>query len=283
MDTTLEMNQPTFDSLRKRMLTGLVLTGIISLCVYTGAVGILVLVLFLNEAGLLEYQRLVRRAGFQVQQVTAPLLSFAGLVVVWLAATQHASYGSLLFFLLAPVLVLLIEVFRKNATPFENAALSLLGLSWISLPLALFVLTGFLPLSSGDYQPQVIMGYFIFLWSSDSGAFLVGKTIGTHKLLPRVSPNKTWEGSLGGLLASFAAAFLNQLLFETFSLAQWLVLAVLVVITGTLGDLVKSVLKRSIGVKDAGTLLPGHGGILDRFDSLIGSAPFIFLYLFFGS
>lgn len=281
MDSTLEMNQSTFDSLRKRILTGLVLIGIISVCVYAGALGFLVLILFLNEAGLLEYQRLVRRAGFQVQQVTAPLISFAGLIVVWLTATQQFSYGPLLFFLLAPILVLFIEVFRKTVTPFENAALCVLGLIWVSLPFALFMLTGFLPLTSGNYQPQFIISYFILLWSSDSGAFFMGKSIGKHKLLPRVSPNKTWEGSLGGLLASFVAAFLNHLLFESFSLAHWIALAVLVVITGTLGDLAKSILKRSVGVKDAGTLLPGHGGILDRFDSLIGSAPFVFLYLLF--
>jgi phosphatidate cytidylyltransferase len=281
MDSTHSMKQPSVDTTRKRVLTGVVLIGVISLCVYAGAPGFLILILFLNEMGLLEYQRLVRMAGYPLPQLTAPLISLVGLLTVWFTTVQHFSFGPLLFFLPAPFLVLTIEIFRKSETPFQNAALCVLGLVWISLPLALFLLTGFLPLKNGNYQPQFVMGYFTLLWCSDSGAYLVGKSIGKHKLLPRVSPNKTWEGSLGGLLAALIAAFLNYSLFGAFSLAQWLTLAFVVVITGTIGDLAKSKLKRCVGVKDAGTLLPGHGGILDRFDSLIGSAPFVFLYLLF--
>ncbi|HEU4902023.1 MAG TPA: phosphatidate cytidylyltransferase, partial [Flavisolibacter sp.] len=268
MEPTLSIKQPVVDTTRKRVLTGIVLIGVITVCIYAGAPGFLVLVLFLNEMGLLEYQRLVRRAGFPLQPITAPLISLMALFAIWFTAVQHLSYSPLFFFLLVPFLVLIMEIFRKSETPFQNAALCVLGLAWISLSLALFLLTGFLPWKNGDYQPQLIMGYFLLLWSSDSGAYLVGKTIGKHKLLPRVSPHKTWEGSFGGLLAACITAFINHFLFASISLAQWQFIAVVVVITGTLGDLAKSKLKRSVGVKDAGTLLPGHGGILDRFDSL---------------
>ena len=115
----------------------------------------------------------------------------------------------------------------------------------------------------------------------DSGAFFIGKLIGKHYLFKRISPKKTWEGSIGGFLAAGLAGFLNFILFEGLLLSQWLLLALIINLTGSFGDLTKSMLKRSAGVKDSGNILPGHGGILDRFDSLMGSAPFVLVYLIF--
>ena len=105
--------------------------------------------------------------------------------------------------------------------------------------------------------------------------------MGKHKLFPRISPNKTWEGSMGGLILALLAGWMNYHVWALLELEQWLVLSLIINITGTFGDFSKSMLKRSVGVKDSGHILPGHGGVLDRFDSLIGSAPFVFIFLLY--
>ena len=121
--------------------------------------------------------------------------------------------------------------------------------------------------------------HFLLLWSNDTAAYLVGGRFGKHPLFRRISPGKTWEGSIGGAAAAVAMGYVLSVYFTIFTTVEWEALSLIIVITGTYGDLVKSMLKRSLGIKDSGTLLPGHGGMLDRFDSLLGSAPFVYCYL----
>jgi phosphatidate cytidylyltransferase len=116
------------------------------------------------------------------------------------------------------------------------------------------------------------------IWASDIGAYIVGKAIGKHKLFMRISPGKTWEGAIGGALFTLIVAYTLSYFKIGILHNNWITLTLIIVITGILGDLIKSLLKRSLGIKDTGNILPGHGGMLDRFDSLIGSAPFIFSY-----
>ena len=131
----------------------------------------------------------------------------------------------------------------------------------------------------GYYSWQVIMGTMLLLWASDSGAYFAGKTFGRHKLFPRISPGKTWEGWFGGTLTAILVGYLISLYFHDLNLPQWLGIAIIVSVFGVLGDLIESLLKRSLQVKDSGTLIPGHGGILDRFDSLVLVVPFIVAFL----
>ena len=123
------------------------------------------------------------------------------------------------------------------------------------------------------------MGIFILIWVNDSFAYLVGKTLGRHKLYPKISPKKTIEGSLGGLIFALAAAYIISQYEPILTMWQWMVLAVVIVVMGNLGDLLESKFKRVAGVKDSGAILPGHGGILDRLDSLVFAAPFAYLTL----
>lgn len=123
----------------------------------------------------------------------------------------------------------------------------------------------------------VILGLFILTWSSDVFAYLTGSMFGKHKLFERISPKKTWEGSFGGLVFALLAAYILSIFITDISLLRWLVLAVVIVISGTLGDLVESMLKRNAGVKDSGTIFPGHGGVLDRFDAVIFATPMVFV------
>ncbi len=150
------------------------------------------------------------------------------------------------------------------------------GLIYILLPLSVIPFICFL---DGHYDHRLIFGFFFLLWTYDSFAYLTGVLTGKHRILPSVSPKKSWEGLAGGLLFSLGAAYIIPIFFTRLTFAGWAGLAVIVVITGTAGDFIESAMKRNAGVKDSGRFLPGHGGVLDRFDSVLFSIPFVYLYL----
>lgn len=268
-------------SLQKRIVTGVLLVAVIITCVLSGEIGFFLLISGINELALMEYVKLVQQDRFSLQKSLLRITGFLFILMAWLTARQVLQLSVLtLLPVLAPV-IFSIELFRKKKNPVQNMALSLAGLVWISLSLGLFLFTAFLPYPANEYHGLIAMGYFIILWLGDSGAFLSGKIIGRRKLFERISPKKTWEGWIGGLAFSWMAGLANFLLLHQMQLSQWLLLSLIIYITGTFGDFIKSMLKRSAGVKDSGTILPGHGGILDRFDTLIGSAPFAFLYFLY--
>jgi phosphatidate cytidylyltransferase len=124
------------------------------------------------------------------------------------------------------------------------------------------------------------LSIFIFLWCSDSGAYFVGSAIGRHRLFERISPKKSWEGSIGGGVLALVAAYVLSLFYPTLGAIEWMGMAAVVVVTGTWGDLIESCMKREMGIKDSGNILPGHGGILDRFDSAILAIPSVVVYLY---
>jgi phosphatidate cytidylyltransferase len=136
-----------------------------------------------------------------------------------------------------------------------------------------------IPYKDNEFAKYLIMGIFILIWVNDSFAYVVGKTLGRTKLYPSVSPKKTVEGSIGGLVFTLGAAYIMANYEDIVNPVQWVILAGVIVLTGSLGDLVESKLKRQAGVKDSGAILPGHGGMLDRLDSLIFAAPFAYLTL----
>ena len=130
-----------------------------------------------------------------------------------------------------------------------------------------------------DYNPNILLGSFILVWVNDSFAFIVGKNFGKQKLFERISPKKTVEGFLGGLFFSCVASYFIATFANTLEFTNWLVLAIIISVFGTLGDLIESKFKRQANVKDSGVIMPGHGGLLDRLDSIIFAAPFIYLFL----
>jgi phosphatidate cytidylyltransferase len=187
-------------------------------------------------------------------------------------------FGMIVLCLLAPI----IELFRNKEKPFENLAVTFFGIAYAVLPFALFNAVSKASYSSNfnsHYSSGLIFGLFLLIWSNDTFAYLVGSFLGKNKMFERISPGKTWEGTIGGGILTVAASFLIWKWFDILHLHDWMIIAGIVVVFGTLGDLVESMLKRSVGVKDSGKIMPGHGGILDRFDSLIMAAPFVFLYL----
>ena len=136
-----------------------------------------------------------------------------------------------------------------------------------------------LSLSGSAYQPLRVFGLLLLIWTNDTMAYFVGSQLGRRKLFERISPKKTWEGTIGGGLCAVLVAWGLSFIIKDFTQPQWLVLGMVAAVFGTLGDLVESMLKRSVGVKDSGNLLPGHGGLLDRFDAFIFALPFFWLAL----
>ncbi len=168
------------------------------------------------------------------------------------------------------------ELYTHSEKPFTNIAYIILGVFYIGVP---FALLDFIAFSGKDFYATIVLGLLLLTWTNDTMAYLIGSQIGKNPLFPRISPKKTWEGTLGGAAVSFIVAYLLSLYIPDLSLINWLVLALIVAVFGSLGDLVESMLKRSHQIKDSGSLLPGHGGFLDRFDGFIFMLPFAAAYL----
>jgi phosphatidate cytidylyltransferase len=178
-------------------------------------------------------------------------------------------------------MIFVFELYRKKNKPFQNIALTFLGIIYIALPFSLLYLMGFKEYTVTGFKPKIILGFFFLLWTSDTGAYLVGMTLGRHPFFPRISPKKSWEGFIGGVVLTLLIAWVISNYFTFLSTYDWLIIGLIIAVTGAIGDLIESLLKRSLNVKDSGNILPGHGGILDRFDSVIFAAPLVFVYLCF--
>ena len=187
-------------------------------------------------------------------------------------------------YLVTIIYLLVTELYSKQPDPINNWAYTMLSQMYIALPFSLINVLAFTSTPDGRVMFNTILplSVFIFLWTNDTGAYCVGSLLGRHKLFPRISPGKSWEGSVGGALFVLAAAwaisyFLDGAILTTI---QWLGLGLVVAVFGTWGDLVESLFKRTLGIKDSGNILPGHGGMLDRFDSSLIAIPAAVVYLY---
>jgi len=229
--------------------------------------------------GLDEFYKLLIKSGREPQHKLGLLCS--GTIFLLVAISNLVGQQAVVYlsFMLAAC-IFLAELYRNKQHPFQNIAATIVGIVYIVMPLALWVnfLKGY-TLNTGTYNPHLLLGFFFLLWTNDTGAYLVGVSIGKHKLWERISPKKTWEGFFGGLLLSVAVGYVISLFYLELNYILWMLMAVIVSIFGTMGDLVESAFKRSIDAKDSGSILPGHGGILDRFDGVFLSTPFVLVLL----
>ena len=187
-------------------------------------------------------------------------------------------------YLVTIIYLMIAELYLKQADLIQDWAYTMLSQMYIALPFSLLNVLAFTATTNGvvTFNTLLPLSIFIFLWVNDSGAYCVGSLLGRHKLFPRISPGKSWEGSIGGavfvLLAAYAISyFLDGRMLNSL---EWLGLGLVVVIFGTWGDLVESLFKRTLGIKDSGNILPGHGGMLDRFDSSLMAIPAAVVYLY---
>ncbi|WP_321280296.1 phosphatidate cytidylyltransferase [Marinifilum fragile] len=224
-----------------------------------------------------EFYKLIQKNNC-VPQIATGLIGAALLFTSCFAYTYFNS--SSLFALFIPLLVLIpiFEMYRKKENPFGNIAYTFMGLLYVALPFSLLNFMVF-PFGNNEFHWEILMGIFVLIWANDTGAYLVGVNFGKHRLFERISPKKSWEGSIGGAVITLIIAYLISLYSKELTSVQWIITGAIVVVFGSMGDLVESLLKRSINIKDSGSLIPGHGGLLDRFDALLLVSPMIFVFL----
>lgn len=228
-----------------------------------------------------EFYRMTEFDKIKPQKINGILLSLLiySLSFLWFTNSLGAKYMLISVFL--GILILIFELYRKKEQPFSNLSHTMMGVAYVGFPFATILFFTAPPQTGYEYSFEILIGFLLLQWVNDSGAYFAGSLFGKHKMFPRVSPKKSWEGLMGGVVLSLIVAWLIFLLLGTISLYAWLGMSIIVSIFGTFGDLVESLYKRTVGVKDSGNLLPGHGGFLDRFDSILFSAPatWAFLYL----
>ncbi len=229
--------------------------------------------------GLVEFYRISVKAHHKPQIFSGIAFGIYIIASNFLIASGEA--GQILYFFYIPflIMIMIIELFRENKNPFTNVSITLFGAIYVGLPFGLLSYLVFCPVFGDNYNPAFLLAYFTMIWANDSGAYIIGSLIGKHKLFERISPKKTWEGFLGGIFFTLVAAFIISTILSQIVLIHWLAVGLITSVFGTFGDLIESQLKRSVAIKDSGKIMPGHGGILDRFDSIMLSAPIIFVYL----
>jgi len=283
-------------TLATRTATAVVFVAVLLTCINLNYLTFTALFFVVSVWGLLEFYTLSEKMGAKPYK----LLGVLSAITLYLGAVASNSFIGLyiptpVFWMSGIVLLFLCFVqalFHNAAHTIRNLAYTIMGLVYAVLPFMLLIgavcvqqsytfnhPTGKWYIDCAPYNPGIMMGVILLIWANDTFAYLCGSLIGKRKLYERISPGKTWEGSLGGMLLTLGATWLIAHWYDTVALKHWIVIALIVCILGTIGDLVESMLKRQAGVKDSGRIMPGHGGILDRFDSLLFVSPFVYAYL----
>lgn len=231
--------------------------------------------------GIWEFYLLLNQKGIKSNRIFGILITITFYIITALSTAKVIDKYAAIFYSIAfavSFIIFFTELFRKSDNPFLNIASTFLGIIYLAVPFSLLiVMSDFGAGMFGLFTFPII--YFFMIWINDIFAYLAGIAIGRHRLFERVSPKKSWEGAIGGLIFTIILAIILSHFYEILSLVEWLGLAVIIVVFGNFGDLTESMLKRSVGCKDSGKFFPGHGGILDRFDSMLLSAPFVFVYM----
>lgn len=230
--------------------------------------------------GLNEFYQLVEKKDIKPQKSLGFVMSLGLYVSSYLLhINEKMSYQTLHLVLALTFILFAVEIFRSKEISFVNIGTTILGLVYVALPLSLLTFLAFD--TNNQYGYHLILSLFILVWLSDVGGYFAGINFGKHKLLERISPKKTWEGVGGSLVLCIIGSYLLSKFFPIMNIYMWLVLGVLVCISSVIGDLIESMLKRSANIKDSGNILPGHGGILDRFDSVLFVIPIVYIFKFF--
>jgi len=235
--------------------------------------------LLLSSLCLWEFYGLIRQSGLKPNWISGLFNGIIIYAVFALITYDSTEYHKLLFLLPITLSTIFIqELFKKAGSPFTNIAYSYLGLIFTLIPFTFFHALAYV---TGSFNFHFPLAFLLMLWANDTGAYLVGSQLGRTKLFERHSPKKTWEGFIGGVIITAGAALIINNYFNDLLWSQWVWIGILISCFGTTGDLIESMFKRSINVKDSGGILPGHGGLLDRFDGLLMAAPIVYAYLYF--
>jgi phosphatidate cytidylyltransferase len=234
-----------------------------------------------------EYYIMLRNVGVRPQIVPGIIAGISVYVLSTLIASGKIPSNWFLILIPIMTIIMIAELYRKQDKPFDSIAHTIFSVLYIAIPFSMFAFAAYshaglntlLSHKSVLFSPGIIIGFFLLIWANDTGAYLSGVSFGKHKLFERISPKKTWEGFIGGVIVAVIIALLLSDWLGVVDQIQWIIISVIISISGTYGDLIESMLKRSTGVKDSGNIMPGHGGFLDRFDSAIISFPLVYLFI----
>lgn len=266
----------------KRIISGFVFGGIFIASLYTH-LSFTILTFIFGIISTKEFNKLTDQSGVGYYIAFSIIYIYFALTEFYLNSNLQLNSwfndlkDTLLIFSIFVSLFLLRDLFSSKNLP---GILVKKYFRFIFYIISSFVFIYLIANFKGFYEPSIILGCFILIWVNDSFAYVVGKSFGKQKLFYSISPHKTVEGFLGGLLfCCISASIVSRYIDETLTTPNWLIIAIIISVFGTLGDLIESKLKRESNVKDSGKIIPGHGGILDRLDSIIFASPYIYLYL----
>lgn len=268
----------------QRAITGILFVGVLVGCILYDPWTFSALFVVISALTIREFGHLINQVeGVSINKNITMLAGVYLYMAVMAFCTNLSGSKIFLPYLLLIMYLMISELYLKKENPVMNWAYSMLSQLYIALPFAMLNVLSFhtSPMdTSVSYNPILPLSVFVFIWLSDIGAYCVGSLIGRHRLFERISPKKSWEGSIGGGIVAIGSSFIFAHYFPIMNMAEWAGLALIVVIFGTWGDLTESLLKRQLHIKDSGAILPGHGGMLDRFDSALMAIPAAVVYLY---
>ena len=271
-----------------RTASGVVLLGVVLGASFVGYWGFAALMMLITVVGVWEFYNLCEGCGYKPQRYLGTALAltvytFAALAFVEVVMGGCCWNTSVVWIVLALIPLLMfsgfvLELFRNYEHPIANVGVTLMVAVYVALPVSAMLAVPHLLSGQGEWLPWYAVCYILIIWANDVFAYIVGMTLGCHRMCERISPKKSWEGFVGGVVAAVGFAVLFGHLLGG-NLAVWAGLGGVIAVTGVAGDFVESLFKRSADVKDSGAIMPGHGGMLDRFDALFISAPYVVMYL----
>ena len=269
----------------QRAITGLIFVAVLIGCIIGGPLSFGVLFCIISAMATAEFCNLMnRQENVKVNRSICVLGSISLFLCFFYYGMNPAQTGIFIPYLIIIIYLMISEVYLKKKHPLNSWAYAMLSQLYVGLPFALLNVLAFQTdgwESASTYQFILPLSIFAFNWVNDTGAYCTGMLLGKHPLFKRISPKKSWEGSIGGATLCIAASFALAHFFPIMSTAEWVGMGLTVVVFGTWGDLTESLMKRHLGIKDSGNILPGHGGMLDRFDSAIMAIPAAVVYLYF--
>ena len=269
--------------MKERIITAIIFAVVMILGIFGGGYTFAALILFIVVMSYIEFFKLSKYEGrHDFRQILALIFGVSPVVVAFakkleLGLTTWSAIDYAVLCIPFLITFYLLEMFYESKDPIKNLGTVILSFVYIGLPYMLLVQLAYW---QGFYQPFLVIGLLILIWLNDTGAYFSGKFLGKHLLAPKISPKKTWEGLIGGIVATLIVSQLLASFIVDYSKEQWLIIG-LISSFGILGDLIESLFKRRANIKDSGSLMPGHGGVLDRFDAFQFVIPAIFLYFYY--
>jgi len=262
------------NNITQRSISGTLIVILISVAIYKGEIGYFILFSIINVIALYEFSNMVKKAGLHINLtmsiICGSLLLISGFCdIFW-------DYNKLYFITCALILCIpIINLYYKHDSAFQNIALTLFSIIYISIP---FTLMFYIPnIFTEEWDIKIAFLPFLLVWTNDTFAYLSGISLGKHKFFPSISPKKSWEGAIGGGICTILVSVLIAD-YTGLSILEHTIIAIIVVVFGIYGDLIESMYKRNVGTKDSGNIIPGHGGILDRMDSILYVLPAIYIF-----